>query len=136
MKPELHERLAGVARAAVPGRREERVETVAEQRAQPLLAGRDIGALGGRVARRAELALASLDLVVGVRVAVLVQAGVALEQRGGERLGQLRRDHREVQRQAVLGEAADQLEQPLVVPAGVVVAEEDLDRGWRGIERM
>jgi hypothetical protein len=41
-------------------------------------------------------------------------------QRGG--------DHREVEREAVLGEAGDQLEQALVLPAGVVVAEEDVDR--------
>ena len=74
-------------------------------------------------------------LVVGVRVAVLVQAGVAFEQRGGERLGELRGDHREVERQAVLGEAGDQLQQALVLPAGVVVAEEDLDRLSGFVER-
>ena len=46
-----------------------------------------------------------------------------------------RGDHREVEREAVLGEAGDQLEQALVLPAGVVVAEEDLDRLSGLIER-
>ena len=74
---ELHQRLARVARAAVPGRGEERVDAVAQQLAQPRLP-RAMSARCSRVAaRRAELALAPLDLVVGVRVAVLVQPGVA-----------------------------------------------------------
>jgi hypothetical protein len=37
--------------------------------------------------------------------------------------------------EAVLGEAADQLEQALVLPAGVVVAEEDVDRLTAFVER-
>ena len=77
---ELDQALAGVARAAVPGRREERV--AAGRRAAPAAApaGRDVGALLVAAARRAELALAPLALVVDVRVAVLVQAGVTLQQ--------------------------------------------------------
>ena len=88
-----------------------------------------------RRARGPELALAPFELVVGVRVAVLVQAGVGRHQLRREHLVQLRGDHREVQRQPVLGEARDQLEQPLVLPAGVVVAEEDVDRRIGLVER-
>ena len=61
------------ARAAVPGRREDRVDPIAEQVGQAVAAGLDVAALSLEPARRAELALAPLALVVGVREAVLVQ---------------------------------------------------------------
>ena len=79
-------------------------------------------------AGRAELALAPGRLVVDVREAVLVQVHPAGPgphgQLGRQRRVQLGRDHREVDRQRPPVEQVEQRPQPLVAPAGVVVAEE------------
>jgi len=63
------------------------------------------------------------------------EADVTVAQGRRKVLGQGVRNHREVERKPVLGEAGDQLQQSLVLPAGVVVAEEDLDRLSGFIER-
>ncbi len=101
---------------------------------QPVAAAGDVLALRRLVARRPELAFAALDLVVRVRVAVLVQPGVTVAQPRRERLVQLRRDDGEIEWQAVLGEPRDQLQQPRILPPGVVVTEEDVHRAGCGIQ--
>ena len=134
--------LRGDPGAAVPRRREDRPARVAEQVLESRAAGLDVAPLLAGRARRPELLLAALGLVVGVVEAVLVQpeappgAGVAGAQLARERRGQRRRDHRDVERQAGAVEAVEQFEQPGVAPSRVVVAEEERDRLGRGVEAL
>jgi hypothetical protein len=51
-----------------------------------------------------------------------------------QRRRQLARDDREIERQAVSREGVDKGEQAVVVPAGIVVAEEDVDGPGRLVE--
>src|SRR5439155_90113 len=124
--------LRGGSCAAVPRRREDRRDRVAEQVLQATPAGLDVAPLLGRRACRPELLLAALGLVVGVVVAVLVQpeapgGGVASAQLARERRVQRGRDDRDVEREPRAVEVVEQLEQALVAPPGVVVAEEEHD---------
>ena len=74
-----------------------------------------------------------------MREAVLVQrqplagAGAQLPRQPGP---QGLRDHRQVERQAVIAEAVEQRQQAVVAPAGVVVAEEHRHLGGPRIERL
>ena len=133
--------LRGGSCAAVPRRREDRRDRVAEQVLQATPAGLDVAPLLGRRACRPELLLAALGLVVGVVVAVLVQpeapgGGVAGAQLARERRVQRGRDDRDVEREPRAVEVVEQLEQALVAPPGVVVAEEEHDRLGRGVEAL
>ena len=59
-----------------------------------------------------------------------------LAQLAGERGPHLRGDRREVDGQSEAGEQVEQADEPLVVPAGVVVADEDGDGRMRVVERV
>jgi hypothetical protein len=97
----------------------------------------DVAPLELQRAARSELEPAPVRLVVEVREAVLMQAdaGVAALELGRQRGAERGRDHREVNRQPVLGEHVEQGAQAVVAPADVVVAEEDGHGSRRRVER-
>ena len=84
---------------------------------------------------RPELVLAPLRLVVDVREPVLVDRDAAGRQLARRLRAEGLRDRGDVERKPARLEAIQQDAQPVVAPAGVVVAEEDRHLGGRGVER-
>ena len=89
----------------------------------------------------AEFTFAAFVLVVDVREPMLVDGDAIARIAHGslesprERRAELRRNHRQIDGQAVAGEKIEQREEPVVAPADIVVAEEKCDRSRRRVER-
>src|SRR5262245_52788792 len=123
------DRARGRRRASVPGRREERLYSSVEALVQKAAPGEDVGELNVRGPRRAELALASDRLVVGVRETVLmhVREAAALVKDRRRRPSHGGRDGSDVDPHAGVAEGVQEEAEPVVAPAGVVGAEEERD---------
>src|SRR6185436_3355127 len=116
--------------AAVPGRREQRIELRPEVREQALAAVLDVFTLRRERTRRAELRARDAVLVILVRVSLLMEAEQAGHARAMRELrGQLRGDrcgnHRDVERQPRIFEQRQKTRQAVVGPAAFVVTEEE-----------
>jgi hypothetical protein len=141
LEAELAEELAGRLRAPIPRWRERRLGAPRQSRLEQRASPDQIAPLCGTIARGAELALATQRFMAAVGESVLVQRQAATpgSATGLQRLRQVWSqclwDHRQIERQAVARDEIQEGEQTLVTPPGVVVAQEELDRGRRRVER-
>jgi hypothetical protein len=141
LKAQLAQDLARDARATVPRRREDRLHEPGQRRLELLSPGAYVVPLHGALAGAAELALAPASLVVRVRESVLVEPEAGLGCCAPERellcepQRERARDDREVDRQLPALHDPEQRVQPLVVPSCVVVAQEEVHRGRRLVQR-
>ena len=133
LEAEIDQRRRGLVGAAVPRRREDRLDVRVQQLADQRSTLGDVGQLLVVAAARPELVLAAVGLVVDVAEAVLMQVHQtgrgAVAQRRWPARRRARRESRpgRCARRARLA-TIEQIPQQLVLPPGVVVAEEERHR--------
>src|SRR5438093_4976165 len=140
-KIEIDQAPGGLRGAPVPRWRENWPYHRSEQVLQALPPALDVAPLIETGSGMAEFTFAAFVLVVDVREPVLVDGDAIARIAHGslesprERQTELRRNHRQIDRQAVAGEEIEQREEPVVAPADIVVAEEERHRSARRVER-